>query len=155
MTSSENPYKAPESEVAGEMSSVSGAIVPVGKGPRFLNFIIDYIMQIIVFMVILIVVGFVGGEAVVRAMENMPDIVFGVSAMLIYYVTMEALFQRTIGKMITGTKVVNEKGAKPSFGQIVGRTFARMIPFEAFSFLNSDARGWHDTLPKTYVIKSR
>jgi uncharacterized RDD family membrane protein YckC len=57
--------------------------------------------------------------------------------------------------LITGCKVVNEKGGRPSFGQILGRTFARLIPFEAFSFLGTTGRGLHDSVAKTFVVKCR
>ena len=46
--------------------------------------------------------------------------------------------------------VVDEYGNKPSNSQLIGRSFARIIPFEAFSCLGY--RGWHDTLSKTYVV---
>jgi uncharacterized RDD family membrane protein YckC len=56
--------------------------------------------------------------------------------------------------LIFGTMVVSEKGGAASFGQILGRTFSRFIPFEPFSLLFSkDSCGWHDTLPKTRVVR--
>jgi uncharacterized RDD family membrane protein YckC len=71
-----------------------------------------------------------------------------------YFVLTEALFQRTLAKFITGTRVVTADGTQPSFGQIVGRSFARMIPFEAFSFLGSpNPVGWHDSLSGTRVVE--
>jgi hypothetical protein len=47
--------------------------------------------------------------------------------------------------------VVDEYGEKPSLSQILGRSFARAIPFEVFSCLGE--RGWHDTMSNTYLIK--
>ena len=73
-------------------------------------------------------------------------------AFLGYYIVMESVWQRTIGKFLFGTKVVAMDGGKPSFGQVVGRSFARYIPFEALSFLASNPQGWHDSLPKTLVV---
>ena len=52
-----------------------------------------------------------------------------------YYVILEASFGWTIGKLVTGTRVVRFDGDKPHFPQILGRTFARFIPFEPFSVL--------------------
>jgi uncharacterized RDD family membrane protein YckC len=69
-----------------------------------------------------------------------------------YYVVFEALLGKTIGKMVTKTKVVNMEGGKPSFLQIVVRSLVRFIPFEPFSFLGADATGWHDTMSDTRVI---
>ena len=36
---------------------------------------------------------------------------------------------------------------------VIIRTLVRMVAFEAFTFLNDNARGWHDTLSVTYVVK--
>ena len=63
-----------------------------------------------------------------------------------------------MGKLITGTRVVTENGGKPRWGQIVGRSFARFIPFEALSVLfwnDKERRGWHDSLSKTCVVRKR
>lgn len=72
-----------------------------------------------------------------------------------YYIIMEASLGKTLGKYVTGTRVVNHQGDNASIGQIIGRSFARLIPFDAFSFLGEKGIGWHDSLPKTYVIKEQ
>jgi uncharacterized RDD family membrane protein YckC len=72
----------------------------------------------------------------------------------LYYILMEQFTGKTIGKMMTGTHVINQNGEKASFGQIVGRSFARLIPFNALSFLFTKV-GWHDSLSKTYVIQDK
>jgi uncharacterized RDD family membrane protein YckC len=66
---------------------------------------------------------------------------------------MEGLTGRTLGKLVTGTMVVDENGNKPEFSRIIGRTFCRLIPFDALSFLGEEHSGWHDTISKTKVIK--
>ena len=82
--------------------------------------------------------------------------VVGLMVSLGYFVVMETLFQRTLAKFLTGTRVVTKTGEHPSFGQIVGRTLARCIPFEAFSFLgNGNPVGWHDSLSNTRVVNTR
>ncbi len=68
-----------------------------------------------------------------------------------YYLVMEGIWQRTIAKFITKTKVVMKDGSKPDFAHILGRSFARLIPFEAFSFLFTPV-GWHDSLSGTLVV---
>ena len=47
----------------------------------------------------------------------------------------------------------DENGTKPRFGQVIGRTLCRFVPFEAFSFFGE--RGWHDKIPKTRVVMAR
>ena len=95
------------------------------------------------------------GRAGLAALEEVPDIVLGIIVMAVYYIPLEAMSGRTIGKLITGTKVVSENGHRPSFSEVIKRTLSRFIPFEAFSFLGKDSRGWHDTLSKTYVVRCR
>ena len=82
--------------------------------------------------------------------------VLGLLMALGYFVVMEAMFQRTLGKFLTGTKVVAQDGGRPSFGQILGRSCARFIPFEAFSFLGGKHPvGWHDSLSGTRVVDAK
>ena len=97
----------------------------------------------------------VGGQDGMDFIDRTPGFLIGLPILLGYYILCEATTSRTLGKLVTGTKVVNEQGGKPSFGQIVGRSFSRLIPFEAFSFLGETSRGWQDRFPHTYVVKSR
>ena len=117
--------------------------------------IIDYIMLFVVSFGGALFVMAAGGEAGVRFVELGNSYVFGLLMAVAYYFVMEAVFSKTVGKLITGTKVVNETGGRPSIGQFLGRSFTRMVPFEAFSFLGDSCRGWHDRWPNTYVIRTR
>jgi uncharacterized RDD family membrane protein YckC len=73
-----------------------------------------------------------------------------------YYVVLEAAFGWTVGKLITGTRVVRFDGDKPRVPQIIGRTFARFVPFEPFSVLFGNTKlGWHDSWSGTRVVKVR
>jgi uncharacterized RDD family membrane protein YckC len=67
-----------------------------------------------------------------------------------YYFICEKTMQRTLGKFATNSVVINEYGEAPEFGSLVGRSFARLVPFEALSCLSD--RGWHDRWSKTYVV---
>jgi uncharacterized RDD family membrane protein YckC len=66
----------------------------------------------------------------------------------------EGTMARTPGKWIIGTRVVNVDGRAPTFQQIVVRSFSRVVPLEAFSFLGG-GRGWHDSWSKTRVVRTR
>jgi uncharacterized RDD family membrane protein YckC len=46
---------------------------------------------------------------------------------LLYYVLLEGSIGRTVGKMVTGIKVVNESGNPPGYGAAVIRTLLRII----------------------------
>ena len=73
-----------------------------------------------------------------------------VSHFIVYALT-ELIFQKTLGKFLTRTTVVNVLGEKPSFKSILGRTCCRLIPCEAFSFIFLEI-GLHDKFSKTRVI---
>jgi len=72
-------------------------------------------------------------------------------AFLIYYIFMEAVFGKTLGKIITNSGV--QFYGKSSFVGALGRTFCRLIPFERFSYLGNNGYGWHDKFSKTTVEK--
>jgi uncharacterized RDD family membrane protein YckC len=130
-------------------------VIPAGQGARFLNLIIDYFAQFAISFALGIVIVVAFGEAGIQFLDDTPGFFIGIPVLLGYYVVFEATTSRTLGKLVTGTKVVNQDGGKPTIGQIIGRSFARMIPFEAFSFFGTPPRGWHDSLANTYVVKSR
>jgi uncharacterized RDD family membrane protein YckC len=147
-----NPYQAPQTaiQVAPESNSTRA-----GKGQRLLTYVIDYVAVILCSFVFGFVVVLAFGQSGADILTQIPDFVLGLILFMIYYIVMEASCSRTVGKLVTGTKVVTESGERPSFGQIVGRTFCRFIPFEALSFLGEGGQGWHDSISKTQVIKSR
>lgn len=69
----------------------------------------------------------------------------------VYYPLFETIFGKTPAKFLTETVVTDMNGNKVPGGTIMLRTFARFIPFEAFSFLGGN--GWHDSLTKTQVVR--
>lgn len=70
-----------------------------------------------------------------------------------YYMICEATMQRTIGKFATNSVVINEYAEAPSVENLLGRSFSRIVPFEAFSCLSE--RGWHDKWSNTYVVTEK
>lgn len=152
----DNPYRSPASTVADV--HVAQAIVDAGKWRRFFNWVLDYIAILVIVMVMAIVAVIAGGEGVVRWMDGMgalQELLLRIAVLLTYYIVMEGMFGLTIGKLITGTRVVDEQGGPPTWRQAVLRSLARLIPFEPFSVLFGDdgvARGWHDSLPRTRVV---
>lgn len=70
---------------------------------------------------------------------------------VMFHTLFEHFFGKTPGKFLTKTKVVKKDGSKPTFMNILGRNTARLIPFDALSYLFSD-RGWHDHISETYVV---
>lgn len=151
----ESIYKPPQTPVAYPAEDNSDFVI-AGKWRRFFNYLIDYAAMVTLGIALGTPLALLLGKDALEPIWNLPDFVFSLLLTLIYYLPFELLTGgRTIGKFITGTKVVNEDGEKPSTGQVFARTFSRMVPFEPFSFLGVMGRGWHDTWSKTYVIECR
>lgn len=89
----------------------------------------------------------------VQDMNRVEEYLLGIVIMLFYYTTTETFLSRTVGKFITKTIVVMEDGSKPDAMSIFKRSLCRLIPFEHFSFLGANSRGWHDSIPDTYVVQ--
>ncbi|MCA9153695.1 MAG: RDD family protein [Planctomycetales bacterium] len=167
----ENPYAAPvEIAQAPGMTAApfaaAGELRIASQGKRFANLIIDRILTMVLANGAGVVLGMIYGLSVVangRALSpddefllNMMGYALGLTVAVGYYILTEAVFQCSVGKLVTGTRVVNESGGRATFGQIIGRSFARLIPFEAFSFLGGNKPvGWHDKLSGTRVIEVR
>lgn len=123
----------------------------VSSFTRFLNFIIDFI----VWLVLASITTFITGLFINPTDSGLITIlgyllIFG--TFIAYYAIMEIKFQKTVGKFITKTKVVKINGEKPDNSDIIARTFYRLIPFDRISFLFVK-NGIHDYLSKTSVIK--
>ncbi len=108
------------------------------KKSRFFNFLIDF--------------GLIYLFGQYFMFKNEMTILWLGPFVFIYYFLFEIIFGVTLGKMITKTKVTDVFGNRPTFFSIFIRSLARLIPFEALSFLSSKGRGWHDFFSGTYVI---
>lgn len=67
------------------------------------------------------------GTSTMWSMSPTGTLLYAVAA-LTYYVLMERFLGRTVGKMITGIRVVGEtSGAAPTWGQAIIRTLLRVV----------------------------
>jgi len=117
---------------------------------RFVNYIIDIIAWYVLAYIFAIVLGFFYQPSFPNGTRFYALIVL-IASFFMYFVIMEVMFQKTLGKFVTKTKVVKENGEKPEVTDIVARTFCRLIPLEQFSFL-INKNGLHDILSKTKVV---
>lgn len=135
------------------------------KGNRFANYIVDFIAILLVLYAVVIGIiflfySFADDTSVVDSylmeLENanpLLDRLITAIVLALFYFALESLTKgRSLGKYITKTKVVMVDGSQPKAGDYLKRSFSRMIPFEAFSFLGAEGRGWHDSISKTYVV---
>ncbi|MDR3273455.1 MAG: RDD family protein [Flavobacteriaceae bacterium] len=122
------------------------------KRQRFVNYFFDLIIFIAT------VDFFKDIVAVFLHTEVMPtnsDLFWNITVIILlflYYFVVESVTKgKTVGKLITGTKVVTEEGEIPTANQFLIRTLTRFVPFEPLSFFGEI--NWHDKWSHTRVIK--
>lgn len=157
---SHNPFEAPQSMDYQSTAVPQDGLQLATRGQRFVNSFVDGIVIRIGsfglgFALGAVMIGQNGGQALTQDQEVTLDLIailLGLMFMVGYCLIMELTFQRTLGKLATGTRVVRADGGVPGFGQILGRSFARLIPLDGLSFLGNPSVGWHDKLSGTRVI---
>jgi len=128
----------------------------VDAGPRFGHFIIDGICYNILFYIIDYLFEVIINVANLQVVINLTFALIGAIILLLlypaFYFVCEYFWQRTPGKFLTKTIVIDEYGNKPSLRQLALRSLVRLVPFEAFSCLGNNSYGWHDKWSHTYVV---
>ncbi|MFT3751083.1 MAG: RDD family protein [Agriterribacter sp.] len=138
----------------------SAHLVQASSGKRFANYIIDLIIFYIAIFASAFIFAMISPEFVdwLNGADN--DAGFGLldrlAGLVLYGLFMgliEALTKgRSLGKLITRTKAVNQDGTAISAGTAFLRGLCRAVPFDGFSALGSPSFPWHDKWTKTYVI---
>lgn len=126
-----------------------------GAGQRFVNYLID----LIVFYVLMFIVGIFIGIAAVAGVASTESIaitiltyVFAIALFLLYYTLLEGSKGKTLGKLVTKTKVVTEDGSPMTYSKAFLRSLSRLVPFEPLSVFFG-LKMWHDQWTNTMVIK--
>ena len=132
------------------------------KGLRFLNFIIDYVSIILLTMLffgfIAIVIVIINPESdIIYQLENINPLIDRVITVFFYVLLIflaEFLTKgRSLGKFITGTKVVMIDGSTPTTKDYFMRSICRIIPFDVLTFLGEN--GWHDKISNTTIVNKK
>jgi uncharacterized RDD family membrane protein YckC len=118
----------------------------LSSGFRLLHFILDFYGVVFLANIFLVFVG--------RYFPPALAAFFPLICLALHYIFGELYLQKTLGKFVTGSIVVNEYGEPPDARTVILRTLIRFIPFEPFSFWGS-SDGWHDKWTKTYVMKRK
>lgn len=131
-------------------NSLNENSIKAERGTRFVNYLIDYLATVI--LVVLL-----SNYLVLMAFLSPILMMIVVTLLLtVYYFIMELVSQKTLGKMVTKTIVVDEKTfGKPSQKQILIRSLFRLpiINFiDAVSFLMYG--NLHDKASNTIVVSS-
>lgn len=151
-----NPYQGPTTEIVDV--PLVGNVESASKVRRFFNWLVDKLVMFGLAVVAAILVGLAWGDQALEWIEGMnkpTEYAVDYALAFIYYTLMEGLFGVSVGKLITGTRVVDAEGRRLTFPRALLRSLCRMIPFDAFSLLLSDddvRRAWHDSITRTYVV---
>ena len=132
------------------------------KGYRFLNYIIDFgftllVMWflILVFVVVKYLITGADIEESADEIANLDPLIDLIGTLLMYafimFVTEKISNGRSLGKLITGTKVVKIDGSALTTDDLLKRNFSRAVPFDQLSFFGNN--GWHDNWSDTRVVK--
>lgn len=124
--------------------------VVVEKGARFGYYLIDLVFIYILAFLIGVISAFAGVFEIWE--DPITSRLLGILILVSYYFILEVSIGTTLGKLILGYTVIDKYAEKPKAATLLGRSFARAVPFEAFSCLGE--RGWHDSWSNTYVVKN-
>ncbi|UOQ72017.1 RDD family protein [Hymenobacter cellulosilyticus] len=128
------------------------ALTEATSGQRFANNLIDLVTFYLSFSIVSFFLLSFRLAGFIFKMGNAGFCAFTLLLLAVYYFSLELTTGRTMGKLITRTRVVMEDGSKPKPNDILKRTLCRMIPLEAFTFLGTSP-GLHDRLSKTRVVQ--
>lgn len=117
---------------------------------RLCHAVIDFICFWICWVLVSAIVLPVLGDPFLIGISVWFTMVF---SFLSYYTFMEWKFQRTVGMMITGCKVIDLEGGKLDFGTALRRTMSRLVPFDALSYLIT-GKMLHDRFTNTLVVRN-
>ncbi|MCD1116125.1 RDD family protein [Chryseobacterium turcicum] len=131
------------------------------KGMRFVNILVDRIAFNLIFFALGLAGGILDGIFGIyyftkffdqlAELGRVADIII-TSIIFFFYIFLIEYFTkgRSLGKYITGTKVIMTDGKEPTLGDYFIRNITRLVPFDALSFLGEN--GWHDNWSDTRVI---
>lgn len=125
----------------------------LSRPKRIINLLIDTIVVGVLTLLVLIILNYAGINFKFISNKSNVKIIF-IAIQISYYLILEFTLNKTVGKFITHSKVVNLHFSKPNFFQLIIRTVIRFVPFEFLSFMNM-GKGWHDLLSKTLVIDDK
>ncbi|WP_207431275.1 RDD family protein [Sabulibacter ruber] len=123
---------------------------------RLVNFFIDHLAFYFLSMVVTVIINLFYMPDYTTEEYSSEEKFIGYFSLaftyFFYYIVLEYLYQKTIGKVLTRTSVVSTTGEPLTLTTVIIRTLCRLIPFEHLSFLFSKS-GLHDSLSGTLVVK--
>jgi uncharacterized RDD family membrane protein YckC len=156
----ESSFQAPEQSI-NLLDDEGVTLYQASQGKRFLNYLIDQIVFYVLWKVFLATVGKFVIMLLVSTADTMTVIYIKIYVLVIFFLVILMTLQealtggKTIGKLITRTRAVNQDGTRITAKTALLRSLARCVPFDPFSALGSPCFPWHDKWTKTFVIDER
>jgi uncharacterized RDD family membrane protein YckC len=127
-------------------------------GKRFANYLIDLISSRFILLIILPLAWPHGLKWVARFTgPGLPLQCAWESIIYILYAPLMGLVEwstggRSLGKYLTGTRVVNLDGSRIKLKTSMFRNLVRLVPFEPLSIFGKNRSLWHDRWSDTRVL---
>ena len=101
-------------------------------------------------------------QGVVESISNTELLVLSIVVFVFYFIVLESLGGITLGKLLSGLRVVNANGETPSVSQVTIRTLLRIVevnpillgglPAAVFVLMSKKQQRLGDMLANTYVV---
>lgn len=127
------------------------------QGLRFANYIVDLIAFYVLMIIFFSIIGsFLSDpDALIDRLDKINPLLDRLLSLIFYAIYMliiEVILKgRSLGKFITGTKVMMIDGTAPTLSHYFTRNISRAVPFDQLSFFGTN--GWHDSWSDTRVVK--
>ncbi len=133
--------------------------IVLSRSKRFINLLIDifvYLGVIFLLSVFLFIITFPIDLNPESLNSFLVEYIIPYSIIILSYTLQEFLLKgRTIGKYVTGSIAVDNKGDVIDFNKAIYRSICRLIPFDALTYLRESKRGLHDIITETYVVDKK
>jgi uncharacterized RDD family membrane protein YckC len=153
----EESYSGPASD-EHMLDDFEYTFTQASSGKRFVNLLVDRLAIYLVWNYLL----YKASVALLRVIyeyTHSRELLYAFSYLITvtFFVFILAIVEsstggKTLGKLITGTRAVNQDGSRISPKTAILPCLSRLVPFEAFSALGKPSFPWHDRWTKTYVI---
>jgi uncharacterized RDD family membrane protein YckC len=140
------------------LDDIDYTLVLARSGKRFANYIIDLIFFYIAWKAFFKFLGLRIAMAMIGPDDGKVAIYLKVYLLIfLFELSFMAAIEffssgRSIGKLVTRTRAVNDDGTPITLRTALLRRLSRMVPFEALSALGPKTEPWHDRWTKTRVI---
>ncbi len=160
-----NPYSPPGASAGGDRGPDDDRALLYPRASlsqRFFNNLIDTLVFFGIVMTVGVALALSAGALGASADSVFADgglfNLVSYAIFLLYYFGLEAATGRTVGKLITGTRVVRlgDCGRAP-ISAILLRSLIRFVPFDGLSifFKAEELLTWHDKWSRTMVVNLR